>query len=109
MIKTWEINFLQKQAPIEAEFKKTAISDYVLPVASPERLGGVRPISKTEDMVQPVGVDASGALWVRESQNFSKSTDEEIIAMLVQEDMFMAVKDSDGSYLSDESGNILLW
>lgn len=37
------------------------------------------------------------------------ATDDEIIDILIQEDMFMAVTDSDGSYLSDENGNILLW
>jgi hypothetical protein len=29
--------------------------------------------------------------------------------MLMQEDMFPVVTDSDGAMLSDENGNILLW
>ena len=37
------------------------------------------------------------------------ATDDEIIAMLMEEDMFPVVTDSDGSVLADESGNILLW
>jgi hypothetical protein len=37
------------------------------------------------------------------------ATDEEIIEMLIAEDMFPAVTDTDGSLLADENGNILLW
>lgn len=37
------------------------------------------------------------------------ATDDEIIALLTQEDMFPVVTDSDGSILADENDNILLW
>ena len=37
------------------------------------------------------------------------ATDEEIIEMLMEEDMFPVVTDSDGAILADENGNILLW
>lgn len=37
--------------------------DYTLPVATAETLGGVKPVTKTEAMTQPVGVDANGALY----------------------------------------------
>lgn len=36
---------------------------YVLPIATPDNLGGVQPIAKTEDMTQSVGVDEVGGLW----------------------------------------------
>lgn len=36
---------------------------YTLPVASPEVLGGVMPVAKTEAMTQEVGVDADGRLF----------------------------------------------
>ena len=39
------------------------ITDYDLPVASSTVLGGVKPISKTSDMTQTVGVDADGRLY----------------------------------------------
>lgn len=39
------------------------ITDYELPVASSTVLGGVKPISKTSDMTQTVGVDADGRLY----------------------------------------------
>lgn len=38
-------------------------SGYTLPVASPTRLGGVKPEAATDEMSQPVGVDAAGKLW----------------------------------------------
>ena len=37
------------------------------------------------------------------------ATDEEIIDMLAEEDMLPAVADTDGSILTDESENVLLW
>lgn len=37
------------------------------------------------------------------------ATDDEIIEMLMQEDMFPVVADSDDSLLADENNNILLW
>ncbi len=41
--------------------------DYTLPVASPNTLGGVKPVAKTDDMTQSVGVDSNGALWTEPS------------------------------------------
>lgn len=38
-------------------------SDYVLPVATPDVLGGVMPVAKTDAMTQSVGVDEVGRLW----------------------------------------------
>ena len=37
------------------------------------------------------------------------ATDDEIIKMLIDTDMFPVVTDSDGSILADENGDILLW
>jgi hypothetical protein len=37
------------------------------------------------------------------------ATDDEIIEMLAQEDLLPVVADADGSILTDESENILLW
>lgn len=39
----------------------------------------------------------------------SIATDEEIIAMLAQEDVLPAVADIDGSILADENENVLIW
>ena len=38
-------------------------SAYELPIASPTTLGGVKPVAKTDEMTQAVGVDADGKLW----------------------------------------------
>lgn len=43
--------------------KPTIPAAYNLPVASESELGGVKPISKTDDMTQGVGVDSEGKLW----------------------------------------------
>lgn len=39
------------------------VTDYVLPVASATTLGGVKPIEKTSEMTQTVGIDADGRLY----------------------------------------------
>lgn len=36
---------------------------YSLPVANASTLGGVKPVEKTDEMTQPVGVDSTGALF----------------------------------------------
>lgn len=38
-------------------------SAYELPIASPTTLGGVKPVAKTDEMTQAVGVDDAGGLW----------------------------------------------
>ena len=40
---------------------------YTLPIASENTLGGVKPVAKTAEMTQSVGVDEAGALWVAAS------------------------------------------
>lgn len=37
--------------------------DYTLPVATSEKLGGVKPVAKTNSMTQEVGVDSEGKLY----------------------------------------------
>ena len=38
-------------------------SGYTLPVATNEKLGGVKPVAKTDEMTQEVGVDADGRMY----------------------------------------------
>lgn len=46
----------------------TVIPDaYTLPVATASKLGGVKPVAKTSDMTQNVGVDANGKLYTAPS------------------------------------------
>lgn len=42
---------------------------YVLPVATPETLGGVKPVAKTDAMTQSVGVDEEGRLFVEPGED----------------------------------------
>ena len=42
-------------------------ASYTLPVASPTTLGGVKPVTKTASMTQPIGVDAEGRLYTEPS------------------------------------------
>ena len=43
--------------------KPTIPSEYTLPIATPTTLGGVKPIAKTDEMTQEVGVDEAGGLF----------------------------------------------
>lgn len=45
-----------------------AQEEYVLPIASASTLGGVKPVAKTAEMTQQVGVDAKGALFTKETE-----------------------------------------
>lgn len=51
----------------EEEFaeKLADCSSYTLPIATSETLGGVKPVAKSDDMTQSVGVDADGGLWTK--------------------------------------------
>lgn len=40
-------------------------STYTLPIASPTLLGGVMPLAKSDEMTEPVGVDAIGRLYTK--------------------------------------------
>lgn len=48
---------------VEIELPGSGGSEYTLPIATPETLGGVKPVAKSDDMTQSVGVDANGGLW----------------------------------------------
>ncbi|WP_405319777.1 hypothetical protein [Frisingicoccus sp.] len=40
---------------------------YTLPVATPTILGGVKPVAKTDEMTQEIGVDANGGLFTKQA------------------------------------------
>ena len=46
---------------------------------------------------------------VNDNSQIATSEDDEIIDMLIEEDMLLAVTDGDGAILSDENGDILIW
>lgn len=51
----------------EGKIKKSG-SQYVLPIANANTLGGVKAVSKTEAMTKEVGIDSEGKLYVEPSQ-----------------------------------------
>jgi hypothetical protein len=51
--------------------------------------------------------DPSKGDYIKNKPKFA--TNDEIIEMLIQEDMFPIVVDSDGNIMADENENILLW
>lgn len=48
---------------VSVEIPASSGSAYELPIASATQLGGVKPVTKTEEMSQAVGVDDAGGLW----------------------------------------------
>lgn len=50
-------------AAVSVEIPAGGGSAYELPIASPTTLGGVKPVAKTDEMTQSVGVDDAGGLW----------------------------------------------
>ncbi len=50
-------------------------SMYELPTATASKLGGVKPVAKTDAMTQSVGVDANGALFTEPGQGGSGGSD----------------------------------
>ena len=54
--------------------KPTIPSEYTLPIATPTTLGGVKPIAKTDEMTQEVGIDELGGLFTREGVGIDEET-----------------------------------
>ena len=52
-------------------------------------------------------VDETSLSYIKNKPEIA--TDEEIIDMMAQEDILPVVTDSDGSILTDENGDVLLW
>ena len=59
---TFQTGINEDLAEFKAEVDK--LVRYELPIATEDTLGGVQPITKTEDMTYPIGVDENGKLWV---------------------------------------------
>lgn len=55
-------------------------SSYTLPIATSTKLGGVKPVNKTNEMTQEVGVDVEGKLYTKPTMNGTGSTTTEDIA-----------------------------
>ena len=72
-------------------------SSYTLPIASATQLGGVKPVAKTSDMTQSVGVDETGALWAPAASGGGGGGWEKIVEIPIDEEVT-----SVSQYLTDE-------
>jgi hypothetical protein len=76
-------------------------------------LSGSNSVAGVDDTLSEKGYSAdakvTGDALALKIDKSDIATDDEIIEMLIAEDMFPAVTDTDGSLLADENGNILLW
>lgn len=70
-------------------------NSYVLPVASADTLGGVKPAAKTDDMTQLVGVDESGALFTAPGEGGSGEAWQLINTITLEEDSNIVIIDKD--------------
>ena len=52
----------------------TGGSSYTLPIANATTLGGVKPVSKTSEMTQAVGIDSEGRLYTKPGTGGSGSS-----------------------------------
>lgn len=61
--------------------KPTIPSEYTLPIATPTTLGGVKPIAKTDEMTQEVGVDELGGLFTKDGGSSGESSTFELTTL----------------------------
>ena len=80
--------------------------------ASEIRKGIVNPVSKTSDMIQPVGIDADGKLFTAPSTSTggegtaSTVTEDEVIQMLHDMDVVQPVVNTEGAFFTDSNSVI---
>lgn len=52
---------------VQTSLNKADTALQSIPIATPSVVGGVKPVTKTSEMTQSVGVDSNGALWTKEA------------------------------------------
>lgn len=85
--------------------KPTIPEAYTLPIASSTKLGGVKPVAKTDAMTQAVGVDESGALWAPPGSGGGSGGSESIVLLnhiVLEEDAKISItEDLEGNPFSE--------
>ena len=79
---------MQAIAQLQENLDNFHVDPYILPIASAETLGGVRPVNKTAAMGQPVGVDGYGRLWTAsdsDNLNLRYATEAQVRALFDEE------------------------
>lgn len=89
--------------------KPTIPDPYTLPVANSNTLGGVKPVAKTDDMTQQVGVDANGALYTAKENyivhfSFDSSTQKWVADKTTAE--IKAVRDAGDKFIYAVAGTL---
>lgn len=78
-------------------------------ITSDNLVAKLNSLLNSSDYIPSVDTDVATKGYVVEAISEQIATDDEVIELLMQEDMFPVVMDSDGSILADENENILLW
>lgn len=55
------------ESSVQTSLSKADSALQSIPIATPSVVGGVKPVTKTSEMTQEVGVDSNGALWTKEA------------------------------------------
>ena len=94
----------------ETYANKTEIpEEYTLPVANASTLGGVKPVAKTSEMTQNVGVDSNGALYTKPAPDISEQVSDlsqsvDDIYTILQQEVYNA-QDIEQEYSSRETAD----
>lgn len=83
--------------------------EYTLPVANDSTLGGVKPVAKTSEMTQNVGVDSNGVLYTKPAPDISEQVSDlsqsvDDIYTILQQEVYNA-QDIEQEYSSRETAD----
>jgi len=59
----WSCFISKLNTKADIQYVDQLIENHELQIASPDTLGGVKPVAKTDEMTQEIGVDELGGLW----------------------------------------------
>lgn len=76
------------ESSVQTSLSKADSALQSIPIATPSVVGGVKPVTKTSEMTQEVGVDSNGALWTKGGgTTIEYMTDDDVNALFVQDEL----------------------
>ena len=76
------------ESSVQTSLSKADSALQSIPIATPSVVGGVKPVTKTSEMTQSVGVDSNGALWTKGGgTTIEYMTDDDVNALFVQDEL----------------------
>ena len=73
---------------VQTSLNKADTALQSIPIATPSVVGGVKPVTKTSEMTQEVGVDSNGTLWTKGGgTTIEYMTDDDVNALFVQDEL----------------------